>query len=113
MSLARLTLVPGKPIIYIYDSQVDIVSRKIRQLGEWQHTEVKAVVWALNQTLPGGVVSPVLFVDIGANIGSLTLAVAAHGHTVVAFEGMPNNVLAMQASLCANPTVMPRVHLVS
>lgn len=55
----------------------------------------------------------VLLVDVGANIGALSLAVAAHGFSVLAFEPMPANVLALRHSLCANePELRRRVVLV-
>ncbi|KAG1653188.1 hypothetical protein FOA52_008492 [Chlamydomonas sp. UWO 241] len=63
----------------------------------------------MEQAVPGAA----LFVDVGANIGSISLAVAAHGHTVVAFEGMPRNADMLHSSLCANPDLMPRVTLVA
>ena len=44
----------------------------------------------------------VLLVDVGANIGALSLATAALGFSVLAFEPMHANLWALRHSLCAN-----------
>ncbi|PNW78226.1 hypothetical protein CHLRE_09g386747v5 [Chlamydomonas reinhardtii] len=52
-----------------------------------------------------------LYVDVGANVGSLCLRVAANGYRVVAFEGMAANLLLLRNSICAAPGVADRLHL--
>ena len=47
--------------------------------------------------------SDVYFVDIGANLGAFTLAVAAYGFRVIAFEAMYSNAMALSLSLCTSP----------
>lgn len=51
----------------------------------------------------------IYFVDIGANIGTYTIAVAAAGFSVLSFEPMRINQNAVRLSLCANPDAMQRV----
>lgn len=50
-----------------------------------------------------------IFVDIGANIGSISFPVAAKGFKVISIEAMDYNVNAMRASLCLNPQLSKRV----
>lgn len=49
--------------------------------------------------------------DVGANVGAYTLFAAAYGFSVLAFEPLHPNVLALRHSLCANPRLMERVFL--
>lgn len=50
-----------------------------------------------------------IFVDIGANIGSISFPVAARGFKVISIEAMDYNVNAMKASLCLNPQFSKRI----
>jgi len=54
------------------------------------------------QPLPSLASGPGVFVDIGANIGSCTLLMAAHGHRTYAFEPLDANFRLLQASLQLN-----------
>ncbi len=54
----------------------------------------------------------VYFLDIGANIGTFSIAVAAHGFSVIAFEAMFSNQQAIRLSICANPGMEERVELI-
>jgi hypothetical protein len=56
--------------------------------------------------------SQVALLDIGANLGSHTMAAAAHGFRVLAFEPMHVNLMALRHTLCANPGLAGRVTLV-
>lgn len=49
--------------------------------------------------------------DVGANIGSCSVALAAQGHTVVAFEPKAKHVAMIQASVNANPPWSGRLYL--
>lgn len=54
----------------------------------------------------------VYFLDIGGNIGTFSLAAAAHGFSVITFEPMLSNRMAFQLSLCSNPGLEERVTLI-
>jgi len=54
----------------------------------------------------------IYFVDIGANIGSLSIIIAANGFSVIAIEAMEDNVLIMKASMCLNPKDSTRIQLI-
>ncbi len=54
----------------------------------------------------------VILMDVGANVGTHSLAAAAHGFSVLAFEPMHVNIVAIRHSLCANPALRKRVTLV-
>ena len=47
----------------------------------------------------------VYFVDIGANIGTFSIAMAMAGYSVIAFESMRINQQALRLSICANNIV--------
>ena len=46
--------------------------------------------------------SEIVLIDIGANLGTFSLAAAAMGFSVYAFEPMLTNIRAVRQSLCAN-----------
>lgn len=78
----------------------DIVSATIRKTGVWEVHPWKALEPFMSpQTV---------FVDIGANIGWHTLNLARRGHDVVAFEPFASNIAMLNASLCANPSLVNR-----
>ena len=54
---------------------------------------------------------PRLFVDVGANQGAWSLAAAKNGHRVIAFEPLPNNILAFRRHVPAS--LYPDVRLVT
>lgn len=58
---------------------------------------------------PGGPVPALL--DIGANLGVFSLAAAAFGYPVRAFEALPRNAQAIYQTLCWNPQLQERVTL--
>lgn len=47
----------------------------------------------------------IFFIDIGANIGAFTMAVAAAGYSVIAIEAMAVNQHALRLSLCTSPAL--------
>jgi len=57
--------------------------------------------------------SEVYFVDIGANLGTFSLGVAAAGFQVIAIEAMSVNQFALSMSLCANIGMAEAVTLLS
>jgi len=44
----------------------------------------------------------VVFLDIGANVGSYSLSMASYGYSVIAFEAFADNIELIQASICEN-----------
>jgi FkbM family methyltransferase len=79
---------------------VSIVSQQICDSGTWELEEGQ-----LAGTPPGKAI------DIGANEGMYTLALAKLGWKVAAFEPLPSNQKLLEASLCANPELKKRVTL--
>jgi FkbM family methyltransferase len=57
--------------------------------------------------------SEVYFIDIGANLGTFTLGVAAAGFKVIAIEAMSVNQVALSMSLCSNIGMSEAVTLLS
>jgi len=108
--LATLQLAPGKPRIFVRSSR-DWVSNYIQEHGEWENGEVEQVVWAMKQLMQRTPGSEPVFVDVGANIGSITIPVAAHGFRVIAFEAWSLNQQMIHGSLCMNLELMRRVTL--
>ncbi len=53
-----------------------------------------------------------IFMDVGANIGAHTVAAAAFGFSVLAFEPMHVNIMSLRHTLCANPELWDRVTLI-
>ena len=68
------------------------------------------MVWALEK-VEDVQHNQAVFLDIGANLGAYTLAIAALGYDVIAFEGLARNQLAVYTSLCACPDLAERVTL--
>jgi FkbM family methyltransferase len=55
--------------------------------------------------------SEVFFLDIGANLGTYSVSIAAEGYRVIAFEGMKTNQEAIKLSACANG-LQDRLHVI-
>lgn len=84
----------------VYNS-ADIVSNAICAGGSWELTE--ADVRELGP--PGNAL------DIGANIGFYSFALAAFGWNVTSFEPMPSNHELLDATMCANPALKQRIKM--
>jgi len=82
--------------VYLSD---DIVSNSICTSGTWELNA--ADVTSLGQ--PGHAL------DIGANVGFYSLALANAGWSVTAFEPMAANTALIEASLCANPAFKDKI----
>ena len=103
------TLISCEPIINqsepfameVYENR-DIVSQALINQGRWDPDKTISMVRAIegyankhNLSL-----SNLTFVDIGANVGWFTMAMASIGMNVVAFEPMPFNLYLLRKNLC-------------
>jgi FkbM family methyltransferase len=90
----------------IYSSSIDrFVSGDIRTYGCWECEFVRRVVHAL-QRHPGA-----FLLDLGGNIGMMSLSAAAAGHDAYVWEPFRRNFLHLCRSVMANEGFVDRVHL--
>jgi hypothetical protein len=92
---------------------VDVVSDELISKKQWEQIDVFNIVLELEKfaqelDLPR---SEVYFIDIGANLGTFSLGVAAAGFKVIAIEAMSVNQFALSMSLCANKGMSESVTL--
>eukprot|EP00555_Chaetoceros_dichaeta_P007184 CAMPEP_0198264730 /NCGR_PEP_ID=MMETSP1447-20131203/17074_1 /TAXON_ID=420782 /ORGANISM="Chaetoceros dichaeta, Strain CCMP1751" /LENGTH=255 /DNA_ID=CAMNT_0043953785 /DNA_START=110 /DNA_END=873 /DNA_ORIENTATION=+ len=103
-SLAEATNEGNKFVIETYPID-DIVSNAVKNEGGWENGVVRALNrlfrdYSMKHKLP---LSDLTFIDIGANIGWLSLNMAALGVKVLAFEPMEENIRLLKKTL--NSTV--------
>ena len=79
----------------------DIVSQHIEKFGVWERKLVEVLLAA---AAPRGTI-----IDIGANLGAITISLAAAGRDVLAIEPMSMNREMLKASVCRNPALARRV----
>jgi FkbM family methyltransferase len=99
-----ITLLKGSTYsIYLYKSN-DIVSDSILKTGQWAAQQMTDLHEALSNFANKMKLPPndVVFLDIGANVGSYSLSMASHGYSVIAFEAFIDNIELIQASICEN-----------
>jgi len=83
-----------KPLMCIKPLEVDItISGAIESLGAWEYNMINTVVKAMDKF------KDATFLDIGANIGMWTVAVAAMHRNVVAVDADPVNLAYIRKSL--------------
>lgn len=88
---------PGPYTIYVYEPSVDqYVSGGILQQGGWETNLVNVVLSFLQKD------ADLQFVDLGANLGVYTLAVAKIGREVIAVDPLTSNVQRMCNSIIDN-----------
>lgn len=90
----------------------DPMSRNIRHKGYWEIQEPQELAELGNTKLPSILSKPRYLIDVGANIGFYSLLFAHAGWHSIAIEPMPRNLLALNMSLCLNPTLAQRVTIV-
>lgn len=102
--------------MYIYDRRFgtsDIVSDFLESNKNWESIEAFTHAGQLD-TLARKLQVPrsdIYFVDIGANVGAFSMAIANAGFSVIALEAMKVNQYAMQLTLCANVGLAPHITL--
>ena len=84
----------GKPSPYIHDA----VSNALLNHKHWELSDLEEVSAAANTTLP----SVGTALDIGAQLGWHSLALASRGYNVIAVEPLLHHALALEASACLN-----------
>lgn len=90
---------------YVYQHQEgrsDIVSDILLRGMPWEKKETAQILKAMARSPVTSAFDPPLFVDIGANLGWFSLNVAAAGYQVIAIEALPDNLLMLRNSACAN-----------
>lgn len=91
-----------------------MLSSSVQVAGQWEAGLATAMLAMLNGAAAAaesaGQTAPV-FLDIGANLGAFTLAIAAAGHRVIAIEPLAANTVALRRSLCRNGELAQRVLL--
>lgn len=100
--------------IAVHDTK-DIVSLSYIFPGDapWEWPEIENILHVL-RLQKEKLKRDVVFVDIGANIGSISLQVAARGVPTIAIEPMPHNLDLLKSSLChpANVAIAKRITLI-
>lgn len=93
------------------NGMADIVSHSLHEYGQWEGGEIQSIVYKLDAFAEsrGLSRSEVYFVDIGANIGTFSFAIAMMGFQVLAFEALQVNQEALRLSLCANPQLIESI----
>lgn len=88
----------------------DVVSQCIKANGFW---EIRHPGDILASAGVDDVPRDGVMVDVGANLGFFTLLFALMGWSVFALEPMPLNRQLLMTSLCLNPSLKPKVNIVS
>ena len=82
----------------------DLISHEIRVHGVWDDCFPLIHMWKNTLKSSANEYSKIdsFFVDVGANIGSCSLMMAAAGVKVIAFEPSPSNLFYFSQSILAN-----------
>eukprot|EP00977_Amphora_coffeiformis_P018940 scaffold6807_cov220-Amphora_coffeaeformis.AAC.8 len=103
-SVTHHTTVPygGKPFSILAYASHDIVSDSVRA-GGWDVAKTKVLLKYLSKYAKQHKMSlsDLTFIDVGANIGWFSLAVASLGIKVIAVEPMEDNLHLLRQALCA------------
>ncbi|KAL6053581.1 FkbM family methyltransferase [Balamuthia mandrillaris] len=91
-------------LLYVYP-RGDIVSNTIQSSGYWMQTSTERILDIMHSKLgqEWKEKGKTMLLDVGAHVGWLSLAVAAHGYKTIAVEPFSWNLKLMQASICTNP----------
>lgn len=84
--------------VWVHDAkECAFISGSLLQKGSWEPNLQEELLRAMPSDGTSG-----FFVDIGANIGTFSLVMAASGHQVASFEPMPYNTELFRASIVEN-----------
>lgn len=84
-------------------SNTDILSNFVRQYGSWEECNPLKHLWKQsNAHRPLNSKNNSIFVDVGGNIGSCSLLMAAMGVNVLSFEPLPSNLFYFTRSVKSN-----------
>lgn len=98
---AQVRLKGHQPYRMAVSAREDLVSHEIIDKGFWEVEDTS--IWG----------KPGQALDIGGNIGYYTFALATSGWNVTTFEPMARNLEFIRATLCENPHLASRIHLVT
>ncbi|XP_061196334.1 uncharacterized protein LOC133204598 [Saccostrea echinata] len=91
---ATLRIAHGSTPIYIYDPKIDKwVSGSVVKYGSWEGNHINLIIDLLKRD------PEIQFVDIGANVGVFTLAVALSGRRVIAVDALDMNIQRLCSSV--------------
>ena len=96
----------------VYASDEDAVSRSLAEAHSWGWKDANEFLGLLGAGIPqqlrahGGA-----FLDIGANLGLVSFLFAIAGSRTISIEPMPENRMALNATLCLNPRLRRKVQL--
>eukprot|EP00757_Euglenozoa_sp_SAG-D1_P019276 gene19276-6543_t len=115
--MARYTGQTSPYIVYINNNRKDVISNMVRSTGAWLGEDCGRIVMLLTRVwreidkrVKG---LSRTYVDIGANVGFLSLVALHNDFKVIAFEPFPANYHLLRRNLCAyksladNATIYP------
>lgn len=99
--------------INVYNTGNDAVSNNIINAKSWESDIIDIILNSLEEfaLIKKLFKSDVYFLDIGANLGMFSLAVANRGFKVLSFEANLDNSLLIQKSLCDQPKLKEKITL--
>lgn len=84
-------------------SKIDILSNVVRQHGSWPECNPLQHLWKQSNSRKSQILkNNTIFVDVGGNIGSCSLFMAALGVNVLSFEPLPSNLFYFTQSVRSN-----------
>ena len=104
IKLANTSLLNKSFYMYIYKSE-DIVSYYINKVNNYEASETKKLIYALNyySSLKNISNDKIYILDIGANIGWYTFFFGKCGYNVLSFEPSDINTYILRKNFCLNP----------
>eukprot|EP00760_Papus_ankaliazontas_P011927 PhM_4_TR15118/c0_g1_i1/m.78951 len=88
-------------LLAVYASN-DSVSRSLLETGHWKPKHVEQILDIADASSAMLNLPRPHFIDIGANVGGIALAVASAGYPTIAFELLPSNLALLHMTKCLN-----------